>query len=102
MPNPPPTTSGPINGVRCPHCGKGNDFRDLQSQQLLDTGHVAECDHCHRLMEVIRIAPVTVITVRQASQQAQRRATQLPAGPPATRQATTLSPAQTRKLLRGR
>lgn len=103
MANQSPTTNGPIHAVRCPHCGKPNDFRDLHSQQLLDTGAIPECDHCHRLMEVVRIAPVTVVTVRAASQRALSGATQVrqPAGP-APRQATTLSPAATRRLLRGR
>lgn len=95
-----PTTNGPINAVRCPHCGKPNDFRDLQQQQLLDTGHIAECDHCRRLMEVIRIAPVTIITVRASSGQPSQR--RRPGQLPPARQATTLSPAQTRRLLKGR
>ena len=94
------TTSGPINGVRCPHCGKNNDFRMLHDQQLLDTGHKFDCDHCKRLMEVVRIAPVLVVSVRPAT----GRATHVNPSRnlPAPREARTLSPAQTRKLLRGR
>lgn len=101
---PVPTTNGPIHAVRCPHCGKGNDFRDMQSQQLLDTGGVIECDHCRRFMEVVGIKPITVITVRQASQQAIAGATRANPGQhlPPVRRATTLSPAATRKLLRGK
>jgi hypothetical protein len=98
---PEPTTGGPIHAVTCPHCGHRNDFRTLQEEQLLDTGAVADCDKCTRLMEVVRIQPVTLVSVRKARANAQR--TMLPQSrQPATRQATTLSPAATRKLLRGR
>jgi NAD-dependent SIR2 family protein deacetylase len=97
---PSPTTNGPINAVRCPHCGKNNDFRDMQSQQLLDTGAIADCDHCGRHMEVVSIRPVVVVTVRAASANAQ--VTRIRQGGPAPRQATTLSPAAVKKLLRGR
>lgn len=97
----PPTTNGIINQVRCPHCGKPNDFRDLQSEQLLDTGAVTDCDHCKRLMEVVRIQPMIVVTVRAASNSAAITRIAHPRGP-APRQATTLSPRATRKLLTGR
>lgn len=100
MPQPTPTTNGPIHSVTCPHCGKGNDFRPLQEVQLLDTGSIADCDHCQRLMEVIRVQPITVITVRKAAPGA--ATTMVRQSQPAARQATTLSPAATRKLLRGR
>jgi hypothetical protein len=99
MPNPSPTTNGTINSVRCPLCGKPNDFRDIQSQQLLDTGNVVDCDHCHQLMEIVAIRPMTVVTVRQASRGA--RVTRVRQVGPAPRQATTLTPSQTRKLLKG-
>ena len=89
-----PTTNGTIDAVRCPHCGKPNDFRVLQEQQLLDTGHEVECDHCHHLMEVAAIRPVTVITVRKEQQR--RRAAP---GPATAQQASTLSPGQLRRLL---
>lgn len=99
-----PTTNGPIHSVRCPHCGKGNDFRDMQSQQLLDTGAVVECDFCKRFQVVVGVKPITVITVRQASQQEIAGATRANPGQnlPPPRRPTTLSPAATRKLLRGR
>lgn len=95
------TTNGPIHAVICPHCGHPNDFRDLNSQQLLDTGHTMFCDRCRRVMEVSRIAQVVVVTVRQAGRNHAAPRTLLPAARPA-RQATTLSPAATRRLLRGK
>lgn len=90
------TSNGPVNGVKCPHCGKPNDFRVLHDQQLLDTGHKVSCDHCKQIMEVTRIAPVLVVTVRQAvaGERPRPRGQLAPA-----RQARTLSPAETRKLL---
>ena len=95
---PAPTTNGPINAVRCPRCGKTNDFRDMQSQQLLDTGVIVDCDACGGHMEVVAIRPITIVTVRAA--QANNGVTRVhqPRVPP-PRQATTLSPSQTRKLL---
>ncbi len=92
-----PQVAGPIHAVPCPHCGKPNDFRDLQQQQLLDTGHTVGCDHCGRQMDVVRIAPVTVISVRKNMAPPPRTQQQ-----PQTRQATTMSAAQAQKLLRGR
>jgi hypothetical protein len=93
----PPTTNGPIEAVRCPHCGKPNDMRILQQQQLLDTGHDVECDHCNRIMEVVGMRQVTVIVVRKSGRRPGQAAPAQHARP-----ATTLSPAQTRRLLRGR
>lgn len=58
-----PQTGGPIDRVVCPHCGKTNDFRDLQSQQLMDTGSGVECDHCHRHMRIAAIRTVTLVAV---------------------------------------
>src|SRR5687767_10182712 len=94
-------TGGPIDNVRCPNCGRGNDFRELDSEQLLDTGHTMVCDHCMRLMQVTSIRMIKVVQVAQyfgPHQTPARRRGQMP--PP--RQATTLSPAQTNRLLRGR
>ena len=54
-----------IYAVRCPWCGKPNDFReveyDLRTTQ--DAGAKVDCDHCGRLMKVVRIEPVKLITV---------------------------------------
>ena len=94
-------TGGPVDNVKCPNCGRGNDFRDVDSQQLLDTGHTVACDHCQRLMQVKSIRMIKLVQVIQyfgPGQMTPRRRGQLP--PP--RQATTLSPAQTQRLLRGR
>ncbi len=97
QPGPSPvTTNGPIHAVRCPHCGKSNDLRLLQEQQLLDTGHEIECDYCQHLMEVMAVRPVTIITVRKS----QRRAGPAPQGLAPAQPARTLSPDQVRKLLR--
>jgi hypothetical protein len=89
----PPVLSGPINRVPCPHCGKPNDFRELQQQQLLDTGHEADCDHCGGLMTIAGIQPVTMITVRKNMKRPK-------AGIAAPAQARTLSAAQTQRLLK--
>jgi len=68
LPGQPRTTvQGPINSVPCPHCGKGNDLREMQAQTLLDTGHKFLCDHCNRSMEVLSIRTVTVVTVRRSA-----------------------------------
>lgn len=60
-----PTVAGAIDGVPCPHCGKKNDLRNLESEQLLDTGHQMFCDYCQRSMEVVSMRVVKVITVRK-------------------------------------
>jgi hypothetical protein len=59
------TTQGMINQVPCPHCGKGNDFRPLKGQQLLDTGHCVFCDYCGHSMEVVKMATVELVVVRR-------------------------------------
>lgn len=61
------TVQGTIDRVPCPHCSKPSDLRDLQSQQLLDTGHKLSCDHCHRMMEVTAIRTLTVVAVRRCA-----------------------------------
>lgn len=61
------TVQGVIEGVPCPHCGKKNDLRDLQQQQLLDTGHKLICDYCQRSMEVTSIRQLTVVAVRKST-----------------------------------
>lgn len=91
------TTHGPIDRVPCPHCGKPLDFRQLNAQQLLDTGHMVSCDYCKHMMAVAGIHVVQVVVVRpdagNAIAVAQRSS-------PA-RQASTMSPAQVQRLLRG-
>jgi hypothetical protein len=47
----------------CPHCGKPNDFRELDNVQCLDTGSTMVCDHCNRKMV---ICVIRVIKVMQA------------------------------------
>lgn len=61
------TTRGTIDAVPCPHCGKPQDFRTLAEQSLMDTGHQCSCDDCGYMMEITRIAPVTLVYVRQIS-----------------------------------
>lgn len=56
---------GTIDRVPCPHCGKALDFRTLQSESLLDTGHQMFCDYCGRSLEVVRIITKTFVAVRQ-------------------------------------
>ena len=86
MPNQPrvsPTTHGTVDQVPCPHCGKPNDLRELDGQQLLDTGHDIVCGpldgqlnvgHCGRLFTVVGIRMVKVIVVRQSHDQPRREA----------------------------
>jgi hypothetical protein len=93
-PQQPPWTHGPIERVPCPHCGHANDFRELHSEQLLDTGHEIDCGHCGRMMEVTAMRQITVIAVRPISAHgggAQR----------GRAQATTIGHAQLNRLLRG-
>lgn len=84
---------GVIERVPCPHCGAHNDFRQLESQTLLDTGSTMECDHCHLLMQVVAVRKVTLVAVRAMRG---RPAARLPDAAPAR----TLSPAALSKLLK--
>jgi len=68
----PPTTHGPIEQVPCPHCGKANDLRELESQQLLDTGHELICDHCGLLFDIVGIKHIKVVIVRPSKKQPRR------------------------------
>lgn len=88
----PPTTHGPVNAVPCPHCGKPNDLRELDGQQLLDTGHGIECDVCHRLYDVVGIRTVKVVVLRASSRAPN-------AGQPDAQPARTVSPGILRRLL---
>lgn len=83
-PGPMPTSSGPIHAVVCPYCGQANDLRDLQSQQLLDTGSGVVCDKCHMTAEVAQILPVTFVSLRPSTKGVAR-----PSSMP--RQASTIS-----------
>lgn len=58
-----PQTGGPIDRVVCPNCGKTNDFRELHSQQLMDTGSGVICDHCQRKMIIAAIRQVMFVAV---------------------------------------
>lgn len=88
-----PQTHGPIDRVPCPHCGKSLDMRNLQSQQLLDTGHELACENCGRMLQVAGIRMVTVVSVRQSTRRPR-------SGEPAAGQARTISPQQLRRYLR--
>ena len=56
---------GPIDAVPCPWCGKANDFRTIQSEQLLDTGGEHYCDKCGYSMLVVAIRTVELVAVRK-------------------------------------
>jgi hypothetical protein len=97
----PPTTSGPVDAVRCPHCGRGNDLRDLDSQNLLDTGNDITCEpheglantgHCGRVFTVVAIRMVKLVVVRASTAQATRQVQAAPA-------ARTVGPGIIRRLL---
>jgi len=54
-----------MHAVRCPHCGKPNDFREVSDALAEEDGRpTVECDHCHGIMEVVKIQPTTLIWVR--------------------------------------
>ena len=76
----------------CPHCGKANDFRELDNVQCLDTGSTMVCDHCHRKMI---ITAIRVIKVLQAKPIRDGVVVQPALGPAP---ATTISYDQLRKL----
>lgn len=90
-----PCTRGTIDRVPCPHCGRPNDFRELDGQQLLDTGHKVSCrgenpgEGCGQIMEVVAVQTLKVLAVRpiRLSEQQQR-------------QALTMSPAQLQRFLK--
>lgn len=93
-PQAPRITGGAVQAVMCPSCGKAMDLRELQAQQLMDTGSEVECDHCHYICQIVGIQPVTYVTVRPIGR---RAATGQPQQP--IRQATTISPAQAQRML---
>lgn len=61
-----------VHAVRCPSCGKRNDFRSVQdaiaddSTQLkvTKTRPTIECDHCHSIMEVVKVEQPILVYVR--------------------------------------
>ena len=65
------TVQGAINAVPCAHCGKPQDFAELEQQREeeglvaeLPRGARVECDDCGRLSEIVDVRKVVV--VRQA------------------------------------
>lgn len=88
-PSPSPTTSGPIDRAPCPHCGQGNDLRDLAD--MIDTGAEIQCDHCKRVFEIVAIQPVTLVRMRPSNKTVRNVPTPQPA--------KTASPGIIRKLL---
>lgn len=89
----PPSCVGTVDRMPCPHCGKANDFRELDAQQLLDTGHQMSCTFCGRMMV---ISAIRVVKYMQA--QPLRGVPVAPALGAA--EATTISPAQLQRLLK--
>lgn len=83
-----PSTTGTLDRVPCPNCGHPNDFRELEGQQLLDTGNRMTCDKCREVMIVTAIQRITLVQAKPF----------VPA--PGTNGPTTLSPAQLQRLLR--
>ncbi len=101
MPRQPPIVQGPVEQVPCPHCGRPNDMREIDSQNLLDTGSDFQCGpvdgqpntgHCGRVFQVVRIRLVKLVAVIPV-QRAPRA--ELPAAQPAR----AVSPGVLRKLL---
>ena len=58
----PQITTGIVDRVPCCHCGKPNNFRG--HHEMLDTGSVFACDHCHRPMQIVRVQEVKMVSVR--------------------------------------
>jgi hypothetical protein len=60
--------NGPIHAVPCPWCGKPNNFKNLQEAigATFEAGNQCWCDHCHHLIVVTKVVPVTVVAVRQS------------------------------------
>jgi hypothetical protein len=70
------------------------DLRELQAQQLMDTGSEVECDKCKYLCIIVAIQPIVYVTVRPT-----RRRSASAQPQQALRQATTISQAQAQRLL---
>jgi hypothetical protein len=89
-----------VDRVPCPHCGRPNDFRELDGQQLLDTGHRVICrgenhgEGCGMLMEVVSVRTIKVLAVKPIRGYA-------PAGQAPAQDARTMSPAQLQRYLKG-
>lgn len=76
----------PSHAVTCPWCGHKHDFREMLELNMCDDGAQIECADpkkvdgvpkvlgCGRIFEVVKVQPVTVITVRQSLQDAEIRA----------------------------
>jgi len=56
-----PLSTGPIDRVPCPHCGKPNNFRRVD--EMLETGNIFGCDHCKREMQVRGVRDVRMVAV---------------------------------------
>jgi hypothetical protein len=78
MPRQPPSVQGPVHQVPCPHCGRPNDMREIDAQNLLDTGSEFQCTpvdgqpntgHCGRVFVVTRIANVKLVAVAPVHRQ---------------------------------
>jgi hypothetical protein len=89
---PPSTTKGAEHAVPCPYCAHPNDFREL-AEHRYEQGDMAICDKCNGVMEVTGKTSITVIHVRKRPDLRAQPKT-------GTRQATTISPGQVRRLLR--
>lgn len=59
----PPVTTGPIDKVPCPNCGKVNNFHG--HHEMIDTGTVFMCDHCKLPMQICGIRQIKVISLRK-------------------------------------
>jgi len=100
--NQPKSTQGTVDRVPCPHCGRPNDFRELDTQQLLDTGHRVICrgenagEGCGQLMEVVAVRVFKMLAVKPI------RGTVTNSGGAPAAEASTMSPQQLQRLLKGR
>lgn len=62
---PAPQTNGPIHKVPCPHCGKPQDFRELNTQEgtTIYPGTECFCDDCGWGIVIAGVQKVTVLSL---------------------------------------
>lgn len=60
---------GKIYAVPCPwpDCAKPNDFRVVEDYGL-ENGAIFSCDHCNRNMQIVKVEPTTLISVRRTEE----------------------------------
>lgn len=60
----PTFAKGTIESCGCPHCRKPNDFTD--DIEFLEKGNSFKCDHCDRVIWVVKVERLTTVLVSTA------------------------------------